>query len=117
MPCLRCAAERVSTGSGRVLPALRKRIPLSRFSAKVRFLVMPAVLAGLLILPFIKPVSMWVLVSVWVFVAYRLGRVRHIHEEESAAEEQQDFSRDSSSEGEEHKSEKLPENATSHFGH
>jgi hypothetical protein len=117
MPCLRCAAERVSTGSGRVLPALRKRIPLSRFSAKVRFLVMPAVLAGLLILPFSRPLSMWVLVPVWMVVAYRLGHVRHIHEEESDAEEQEGSGEEPADSAEEQQSENLPEDRTSTFRH
>jgi hypothetical protein len=48
---------------------------------------MPAVLAAVLILIFSKPVSLWVIVPAWLFFAYRLGFVRHIHEEEPDGEE------------------------------
>jgi fatty acid desaturase len=78
---------------------------------------MPAVLAGLLILAFSRPLSMWVLVPVWMFVAYRLGHVRHIHEEESDAEEQEGSDEDLADSIEEQQSENLPEGGTSTFRH
>lgn len=81
---MHCVADRISTGSGQVLPALRKKLPLERFSAKTRFLVMPAVLAGVLILVFSKPPSLWVIVPLWLFFAHRFGYVRHMHEAEES---------------------------------
>jgi hypothetical protein len=81
---MHCVADRISTGSGQVLPALRKKLPLERFGRKTRFLVMPAVLTGVLILAFSKPPSLWVIVPLWLFFAHRFGYVRHIHEAEES---------------------------------
>lgn len=91
MPCLRCAAERLSSGSGHVLPALRQKLPVGKVSPRLRTLVMPAVLIGAVFLVFHDSRLMYVLVPAWVVFAYRLGRTAHDHtkieETEPAAED------------------------------
>jgi hypothetical protein len=92
MFCTACIAERVVTGSGRVLPALRRRLPLAKYSKKVQWLTMPAILVGAVVLAFVKPPSLWAMVPLWLFFAHKLGYARHIHEEEPDVEEEREGS-------------------------
>lgn len=77
MPCMHCFAEKVTNGSGRVLPALRKKLPLDRVKPALRWAVMPGLIVGTVILVFTKNAAMWVVVPAWVFAAHKLGRTRH----------------------------------------
>lgn len=85
MTCLRCTAERVSTGSSRVLPALRKKIPLGKIKPRFRVLIMPGIILGAAFLAFRDPRLMWVLTPLWLVAAYRLGFTAHAHPEDAEA--------------------------------
>lgn len=77
MPCMHCFAERVNSGSARVLPALRKKLPLEKVKPSLRWAVMPALIAGVIVLVFSKNGAMWLVVPLWVFFAHKLGRTSH----------------------------------------
>src|SRR5688572_9534686 len=77
MVCMRCAAERVGSGSGRVLPALRRRLPLDHVKPSMRWAVMPGLLVGSVVLAFQQNFTMWVMVLAWLIAATRLGITAH----------------------------------------
>ena len=82
MACMRCAANRVWSGSAYVLPSLRKKIPFAKVKPVLRNLVMPAIIAVAVIVAFEKPVALWPMAVAWLVAAYRLGCSEHAHEEE-----------------------------------
>lgn len=92
MSCMRCTANRVWSGSSRVLPALRRKIPFAKVKPALRSLVMPAILAAAVIVAFSNPVTLWVMTAAWLIAAYRLGYSEHTHEEsdEGVAEAPED---------------------------
>lgn len=81
MACMRCAANRVWSGSSRVMPALRRKIPFARVKPVLRNFVMPAVIVAAVIVAFQKPVTLWPMTVAWLVAAYRLGYSEHTHEE------------------------------------
>lgn len=77
LPCMRCAAERVGQGSGRVLPALRHKLPLEKVKPTLRWAVMPGVIVGSVVLAFQASVTLWVMVPTWLVFAHRFGTTAH----------------------------------------
>lgn len=77
MPCLTCNAERITRGSARVLPELRRRLPLDKLRPASQYLAMPAILAMTGYMAFAEPRSMTFIVSAWLLAAHHLGHTKH----------------------------------------
>lgn len=77
MPCMHCFATKVTDGSARVLPFVRRKLPLDRVKPALRWAVMPALIVGTVVLVFTENTVMWVVVPAWLFLAHKLGRSTH----------------------------------------
>lgn len=91
---MQCAASRLTSGSGRVLPFISTRIPFERVETKWRGFVMPGLILAPVVAAFMEPRAMFVIVPIWVFAAWKLGSCPHCrtseHHEEQAVSAAQD---------------------------
>lgn len=74
---MQCAATRITKGSVLVIPFISSKIPFERFAKKTRKFLVPAIILAPIVAAFTEPRIMFVLVPLWVVMAYKLGACQH----------------------------------------
>lgn len=74
---MQCGASRLADGSGRVLPFISSKIPFDALGSRWRRFVMPGIILAPLVAGFTEPRAMFVIVPLWLVLAWKHGSCPH----------------------------------------